>query len=372
MLNRCRVMAAVAVLGLLVGTGTAQEPGGAFVVGGWIPYGRKAEGCGRVLERLDRFTQVSPFAFEMKKDGTLEDRCGLGAEPWTTLIKEARRRKVLVVPTVLATDAEAMHAVLSDPERRQAHVEAIVGLVEAGGYDGVDIDYEGKDVADREYFSAFIAELAAALKAKGRYLSATIEARTRDDPPAGFTGTRAMAWANDLAVLNKYCDTVRVMAYDQYALVNGAKEWQDDRDEMRAPLAELGWVEKVVDYLTSRIEPDKLVLGIPTYGVEFAVSGEPEKWKYKQVAAVSYPEAVEIARAFDGVRQDTGGELQFSFRRGTERRLLTYTDHLSIGEKVTLARDHGLAGVCFFKMDGLEPPKMWTALENPEPSAEKR
>jgi hypothetical protein len=53
-------------------------------VSGWIPYWRKATGTAEALAHLNTFTEINPFGYTLKKDGTIFDAGKLGEEPWTT------------------------------------------------------------------------------------------------------------------------------------------------------------------------------------------------------------------------------------------------------------------------------------------------
>ena len=68
----------------------------------WIPYWRKTEGASTTLANLDKVTQISPFAFELQTDGSIKNALVLGEEPWTTLIAEAKKKKIPIYPTILS------------------------------------------------------------------------------------------------------------------------------------------------------------------------------------------------------------------------------------------------------------------------------
>ena len=121
-----------------VSTNTALE------FGGWIPYWRNANGIQDVLPHLSGMTEVSPFVFTVKSDGTLHDNGPLTEEPWLSFIAEAKKAKVRVIPTVMWGNGDAIHATLSNTKKRIALEDEIVAMVKVGGYDGVDIDFHAK------------------------------------------------------------------------------------------------------------------------------------------------------------------------------------------------------------------------------------
>src|SRR3989344_807346 len=68
-------------------------------VSGWIPYWRAATGTIEATNHLDQLTEINPFGYSVKSDGTLADTANLDEEPWTSLIAAARQKKVRVIPT---------------------------------------------------------------------------------------------------------------------------------------------------------------------------------------------------------------------------------------------------------------------------------
>src|SRR6266568_3031942 len=84
-------------------------------VSGWIPYWRVATGTADVLPHLDSLTEINPFGFSVRSDGTLYDALHITEEPWTSFIAAAKAKNVRVIPTVMWSDTNATHAILSKP-----------------------------------------------------------------------------------------------------------------------------------------------------------------------------------------------------------------------------------------------------------------
>jgi len=334
-----------------------------FFISGWLPYWRKTEGAESLAGKLASFNEIHPFAFGVNPDGGLKDTLKIGAEPWTKLSAEAKKENVSVVPTILWGDAKAMHHVFADDTLLDKHVEAIVNLLEKNNFSGVDIDYEGKDVADRDLFSNFLQKLRGKLSSAEKSINCTIEARTQDTPPDGWTGTRAMAFANDFSALNQSCDSVTVMAYDQVFQMNGIKTSFENTSEVpSAPNADNQWVEKVINYALRFIAPEKLVLGVPTYGWEFQLAKLPAGYRYTRVQSVSYPKALAEAQTAGVTSTRDGGELSFVYKTLDGEHIVTFADAETIKEKITLAKKLNLKGICFFKLDGLADPRVYSIL----------
>ncbi|MBI2004974.1 hypothetical protein HYS79_02325 [Patescibacteria group bacterium] len=353
-----------------------------FETGGWIPYWRSATGTQDVLPHINTLTTAHPFGYTVKNDGTLYDALGIDAEPWTTFIHTAKLNKTRVIPSVMWSDGAAMHRILSNTTTRIALEDEIANLVKEKGFDGIDIDFEGKWAETKDYFSTFLKGLYMRMGPKWVYC--TIEPRTpissryEGAPPPG-TGT----YANDYVQINKYCDRVQIMAYDQGSIdvkLNAANEGP------YVPVADPLWVEKVVNLAAKDIPKRKLILGIPTYGYEYQVTPlSIEGYSYKMQWALNPEYALALAGQLGLVPQrNSAGELSFTYLATTSPlytstaaaagpalaaqntgvlNIVWWSDALSVMDKVTLAKKLGLRGVAVFKFDGGEDQRIWNVLD---------
>ncbi len=381
----------------------ASKKSSKIEVSGWIPYWRTEAGTRDAGKNLSLMTEVNPFSYTVRADGSLTDAMKVGGSDWQKLFKDARKKKVLVVPTIMWSDTNAIHNVLSNPVTRTAHIEGIVKAVNDNDFDGIDIDYEGKKAETRVHFSAFLEELKDAL---GRdKLHCTIEARM--PLSARFSGTPPanIEYANDLKEVNRHCDRVRIMTYDQQTADLELNKVARDAKEIYAPVADVKWVEKVVEYMGQDIDKKKMVLGIPTYGYIYQIMPNTSGTGYSyiktevfnpgygtQIAkqygitpernragelSLSYvpkdqvstlPNQKELARlapkGTTSARLASAGALALAKNTGQQAPVtyLTWSDAGAIKQKVDLAKKLKLAGVAVFKIDGGSDPKMWRAL----------
>lgn len=384
---------------------TAQPkalPPAPFEVSGWIPYWRTATGTADALAHVDALKEINPFGYTVKTDGELYDAMHVAEEPWQTLIATAREKKVRVIPTVMWSNTNAIDAVLKSPKLRKAHIKQIVQAVTERGFDGIDIDYEGKKADTKKYFALFLRDLYKAMGKK--WVVCTIEARTplesrfKKIPPG-------IRYANDFVAINKYCDRVRIMTYDQGAIDLTLNEAAPGP---YIPVADPLWVEKVIALTAETIAKKKLVIGVATYGYEFAVTSIPEGYEYKLKWAFNPRYAVELAQALHITpERNSAGELSFSYTPTSTPalptpeeairtnllanalaattststvtvtatatagaatstapfRLVWWSDANAIKDKIALAKKLGVRGVAIFKIDGGEDPAMWRVVK---------
>ncbi|MEA2701490.1 MAG: spore germination protein [Candidatus Parcubacteria bacterium] len=403
-----RISATVLITTLIFGA-----PASAFAaleVSGWIPYWRTEQGAADARKHIEQFTEVNPFAYSVKSDGSLADTAKIDQAAWKRLIKDADRENVRVVPTVMWSDTENIHSILSNPTSRARHIKAIADMVKQNDFDGADIDYEGKKAETRDAYSSFLRELSIELKKGGspKWLQCTIEARMPLE--ARFSGTPPanIEYANDLKRVNQYCDRVRIMTYDQQTA--DIQLNRKHAGEPYGPVSDAEWVEKVVNYMDNDIDRGKMVLGIPTYGniYQLMANTSGTGFSYIKLEAFNPKYGHDIAEEYDlEPSRGESGELELTYvpkstssslpsqkdlarlaprdtesaylaaegalayakkeRKQAPVTYLTWSDEGAIKEKVELAERLKVAGIAIFKIDGGLDSGMWDVLPDEAP-----
>jgi spore germination protein YaaH len=377
-----------------------------FEISGWIPYWRTATGTADVLPHLSILTEVNPFGYTVKNDGTLFDAMNVQDPAWLALKTAASSSRVRYIPSVMWSDTAAIHNVLSNPTLRKAHEQSIAQAVIQNGYDGIDIDYEGKSADDRANFTLFLKEMSElfAKKNMNKWLMCTIEARQpltarySGTPPAGIE------YANDLPSINKYCDRVRLMTYDQQNadIQLNAQHAQD----LYMPVADTAWVAKVVNYMAADIDKKKMVIGVATYGDIYQAmpNVDGSGYTYDNLGAFNPGYATALAAQY-GITptRNSSGEMSFSYvpketssalpsnsilsalapvgtlganlagagalalasakHQQAPVQYLVWSDATSVQQKIALAKQLGVRGVAVFKFDGGEDQNIWNILK---------
>ena len=385
-------------------TALTPKATGQFEISGWIPYWRSATGTQDALNHLTQFKSIMPFGYTVKLNGTLSDTAKLTEEPWLSFIAAARKAGVRIIPTVMWGGGESIHRILSNPETRVALENEIANTVKANGFDGIDIDFEAKERETINYFSTFLKGLYARMGNKWVYC--TVEARMPLEhrfSPGATIPPDAADYANDYIALNKYCDRVEIMAYDQGTIdisLNAVKT------APYAPVADPGWVEALIRLAARTISRNKLIIGIPTYGYEYLVTPLPAQagqanasYQYKVLWPFNPTYAADIASKLGiTIGRSSANEPAFSYApamlqpapAGTDAtglqqtvssttvaqnanalsifvrapfNYITWSDAAAIKEKIDLARRLGVRGVAIFKIDGGEDPAMWSVLK---------
>lgn len=364
---------------------------------GWIPYWRSATGTADVFPHLGQLTSVMPFGYTMKNDGTLADTARLTEEPWKSFIAAAKKAKVRVIPSVMWGNGESIHRILSNTTTRIALEDEIAKVVRENGFDGIDIDFEAKKHETIDYFSTFLRGLH--LRMGSKWIYCTVEARmplTDRFSPGAVIPPDATDYANDYVQMNKYCDRVEIMAYDQ-GTINVRLNML--RPAPYAPVSDPEWVENLVKLAAQSIAKNKIIIGVPMYGYEYEVTPLADSgYQYKVLWPFNPRYATDIAAKLSLTpMRNSAGEMAFSYDAKllepppaetdpTEIRqdaatttiaenasstasisppfnYMTWSDAQAIADKVALAKKLGVRGVAVFKFDGGEDQNVWNVLK---------
>ena len=268
------IVVAVATLFLsLISTpiSTADNPPRKIMTG-WVPYYSMKTALPDVLNNIDLIKEVMPFWYTLKFDGKAKAAVVTDlyapanpsvpiSEPLTAM----RNAGLSIIPTITdGTSKLVLAGLLKNPTSRTQVVSAIMNLVRANNYDGIDIDFEGFAFVDGNStwtstapsWVAFIKELSIALRAEKKLLSVSTPYVL--NPNEAQKGYFVYAWA----AIASSIDKLRIMTYDYSVSKVG-------------PMGPITWAERTVQYAVSVMPASKVFVGVPGYGRDWvtAVTG---------------------------------------------------------------------------------------------------
>ncbi len=401
MMKYARTFALTAIFLAPLAFASAASAATKFEVSGWLPYWTAATSSADVAPHLSELTEINPFVYSVSTSGAIIDNGSMSQAPWPALITAARVQKVRVVPTIMWSNGAAIYKILSVAKTRQALETTIALLAREKGYDGIDIDFEGKTAPTEPYFSLFLKGLYSRMGNK--LVTCDIEARTPIS--AEYYGAHVPAgagdYANDYTQINKYCDRVHLMTYDQQGVDQQLAAAAASSSELYAPVADPAWVEAVVELAEKTINPGKIIVGIPTYGYEYQVTAYADNQYLYNILWTFDPRYAAEIEAQYGVApvRNSAGELSLTYvpndasstppgpasifsnaplsgltaAAAASLYATTYNSHLtfnlldwsdaqSVTDKIALAKALGVRGVAIFEFDGGEDPNIWSAL----------
>lgn len=332
----------------------------------WAPYWTLGSSLDDVATRVPSMREVSPFWFNAVGADSIGLDANADTEAAEEFVERARQIDVELVPSIVdALPAGEMAAILADPDARELHVRTLARFADDGGYDGIDINYEQFAFADgsdtwadtRPNWVAFIRQLSDALAADGRSLTVSIPP-VYDDGRTGSSGF----WVYDHGAIAPYVDRIRVMAYDFSVAEPG-------------PIAPLDFVERSIEgVLAATGDPDKVVLGIPSYGRNWpvAVTGEcPADVEIPGTTSINnrtLDDLLERRDATPAFDPDTG-ESSFAYdlevvgakTTCVQRRQVHYVGPDGVKLRMDLARQYQLDGAALWAF-GFDSDAVWEAI----------
>ncbi|HJV45710.1 MAG TPA: S-layer homology domain-containing protein [Bacillota bacterium] len=183
---------------------------------------------------------IAPDYFHLTDDGNLISKI----DP--VFVQDAKQKGYIVTPFI-SNDWNQSVAIKA-MQNGDKLADDLANAVIKGNLDGVDIDIENLTPDQKELQTSFIKKLTDKLKPNGKTVSIAV-------PPTTIDNTKGWVGSYDYEDIGKMVDYVFVMGYD-YSYPNGPS----------GPVAPLSWVDDSLRYMTTKIAPSKLILGVPFYG----------------------------------------------------------------------------------------------------------
>ncbi|UCC68719.1 MAG: hypothetical protein JSV79_01950 [Armatimonadota bacterium] len=311
------------------------------LVSAWVVPEHADHALERVKQFEDIFDQVIFMCQHAQTDGSLPTRWP--AADRRKLTAEFREMDVSVLNDYSGV-AETFAELLRSPKTIPTLIANMAEECEETGADGVDIDFEHLPPTDRFAFTDFIAQLSEALHARGKMLSICTDAPSRTSRPP--SGIRFL----ELPTLAHYADHLRPMNYDLF--------WPP-ADPAVGPTSTAPWARERMSYLAQEVPRHKLVMGLPTYSVDWDVN---DPTKSRQV--YDYQWIAEREKE-SPIGRHWCSHWDVNLIRYTDAdghaHLLWLSDAKSTKSHLETADSLDLAGVCFWCLMG-DDPQIWEAV----------
>jgi hypothetical protein len=243
----------------------------------------------------------------------------------------------LVIPTIIGsgTDtANVVNDILVDDDRREAHIQAIVSLVNDSGLDGIDLEYSSVNVDLEPEFTEFIGTLADRLGDKR--LSVTL-------PPPSDQQRQAYDWKK----IGEAADIIKILP-------------------IADPISYWDTMPRAISRIVEDVDPQKVMLVVSPYSIE-GVDDATRPIGYLQAMVLAAESAVRepvnpedikpgvtvklVARNLDQAEggsplrwDEAAAAVRFDLG-GTERRRIVIENAYSVGFKLELVQAYRLGGL---------------------------
>lgn len=233
------------------------------------------------------------------------------------------------------------NAILTNSTAQELLIKEIVEEIKNKGYNGVDVDFELIDPSLADEYPKFLRKL----KENIGELPLTVAV----SPKISADQRGIFYEGHQYKQIGEVADKVLIMTY----------EWGYPQGEPMA-IAPITGVRQVLDYAITEIPPNKLLLGIPTYGYNWKT---PKKMGIDAVS-LTCPEAVSLARQYGAeIFYDEVQQSPYFHYTDEEKQshCVWFEDARSIQEKLNIVKEYGLNGVGYWNLD--RPfPQNWMIL----------
>ncbi len=230
-------------------------------------------------------------------------------------------------------------AVLSNSTSRANVINQLVSYAKKYNLDGINIDFEGVSSSDGDIYLTFIKEATQAFKANNLVTSVDTFV------PAPWTTQYK------LQEVAQIVDYVIIMAYDEHYRTS----------PVSGSTASYTWVKKYMDEAITKVNKDKLIMGVPFY---------TRLWSEQVQADGSIKIVESVAKTMDEVQQiiktknltpiwlEDTKQYYIEYKENNLTYKLWVEDANSIEERMKLSRSYDLKGVAMWKR-GFESSDIW-------------
>jgi len=230
-------------------------------------------------------------------------------------------------------DPALTHNFIKDDSKRKSLADELIKLVDKYNLTGVHIDFEHLYSSDKDNLTEFIKILSEKLRSKNKKLTMVIGAYMSD--------AEANKSVYDFEKLSEYVDYFNLILYDDFPKGKYPSTGID------GPISNIVRIERVLKYMTLRIPPSKILMGVGAYGIDFNITNKTAE----NVKLDYIPDIIKNAKTgsvkylFDSQTQSP--YLEFTNPDGTVHRLW-YENKKSLEERMKIVHKYNLAGICFY------------------------
>ncbi len=297
-----------------------------------------------VKEEGRHLTYLSPFAYRIRQDGSLEpidDTAAIAAG------YEERAVPMMAITNFTATEQgeNLAHVVLNNTDIVDRLLTNIISIMKQKGYQALNVDFEGVLPQDRESYNQFLQRAVDRLHTEGFIVSSSLA------PKTGPTQMGLLYEAHDYPAHGRILDFVVLMTY----------EW-GYRKGPPQPISPLNEIKKVLDYAVTVIPRQKIFFGFQIYARDWLlphVQGQE---------AETFSNREAILRAYkygSNIQYNTVAQSPFYRYRDDAGRLheVWFEDARSAQAKFDTVKAYNLGGISYWAL-GFPFPENWILLED--------
>ncbi|WP_148933389.1 glycosyl hydrolase family 18 protein [Paenibacillus methanolicus] len=236
---------------------------------------------------------------------------------------------------------------LATAQTRFNMIRQLVAYAQIYRLQGINIDFENVETADKANLVQFVRELTPILHEQGLVVSIDVTPKSNSEMWSAFLDRPALAESVDFMML---------MAYDEH--------WASS--PKAGSVASLPWTEKSVLRLLEedRVPPSKLILGMPLYArvwTEANQAGGKTKVSSKALGMQAIDKLI-AERKLTPVFDARAGQNYVEYTEDGAKKRIWIEDEVSIQSRVALVRKYGLAGVATWQRS-FQNEQIWGVID---------
>lgn len=285
-------------------------------------------------EYLPTLTHTSIFAYRLNNDGHLLD---FNSKRIINRIKEYDKQAMLTIANIKESggfSTSLASSILNSNEYQNNLINDLKRELKENNYDSLCIDFEYVNEDEKNLYSSFLRKIKDALPSYPLFVAL---APKNSDEQKGLLYT-----AHDYYQIGKVADYVILMTY----------EWGYTYGEPQA-IAPLNQVKKVIRYAKTKIDNDKIIMGLPNYGYDWNLPYQ----KNTKADSVSNVEAMKIAKKYKvEIKYDKVSQTPyFNYRSEGKEHIVHFDDACSINQKINLMLDENIKGLSIWTISTYYP-----------------
>ena len=289
-------------------------------------------------------TYISPFAYRMKADGSLEELDDI------PIVQTASKNKVMPMMAITnfsstETGTALATTILGNTQLQETLLTNILAIMKNKGYRGLNIDFENVLPQDRENYNQFLQKAVNRLHPEGYFVSSSLA------PKTSSTQKGLLYEAHDYPTHGRILDFVVLMTY----------EWGYRMGPPQA-ISPIGPIKNVLEYATSVIPRDKILMGFQVYARDWLLPHE----KGQQAETFDTQEALQRAIEYNvSIQYDQTAQSPYFHYTDAKGRAheVWFEDARSAQAKFDLVKTFGLRGISYWVLE-YSFPQNWALLRD--------
>ncbi|MBR0277659.1 MAG: LysM peptidoglycan-binding domain-containing protein [Clostridia bacterium] len=294
-----------------------------YIYGYFYPYINRAE----LRRKLPYITSCAIFGYGFNYDGSLIE---INDVPFINEINNYNAQPIILLTSIDENgtfNSEKSSELFNNIQLQNAVLDNMIDVMQDKGYVGMDIDFEYIGADDSEAFTDFVRNAANKMHEYGFTVNVDLAPKTSD------TQKGSLYEGHDYVKLGELADTVFVMTY----------EWGYTYGPPMA-VSPLPNVRRVIEYAVTKIDRNKIIMGVPNYGYDWRL---PYERGVSKARSIGNEEALRIAA-------ENGAEIKFDqtvqspyfeyISANRNNHIVWFEDVRSIQKKYDLITEFGLKG----------------------------